>query len=61
MTLSEAVKLYASGELSAGKAAELAGIPKLLFLSKLGEFGVSVFEMDRDELRKDARTASRED
>ena len=38
--LAAAVKLFELGRLSSGAAARLAGIPKPLFLMKLGEYGV---------------------
>jgi hypothetical protein len=34
-------------------AAELAGIPKPLFLSKLAEFGVGAFDLTEEELRRE--------
>jgi predicted HTH domain antitoxin len=38
--LAAAVKLYELGRLSSGAAARLAGIPRVLFLSKLADYGV---------------------
>ncbi len=38
MLLAAAVKLYELGKLSSGSAANLAGIPKVVFLSKLAEY-----------------------
>jgi len=38
LLLAAAVKLYEVGRLSSGAAAELAGIPKPLFLAKLGDY-----------------------
>jgi predicted HTH domain antitoxin len=49
--LAAAAKLYELGRLSSGAAAELAGIPKPLFLSKLSDFGVATFDVTEDELR----------
>jgi hypothetical protein len=57
MTLKEAVEAYARDELSAGQAATAAGITKVEFLRRLGEFGVSVLATDR--LEEDAETAHR--
>jgi predicted HTH domain antitoxin len=57
--LAAAVMLYARGRLTAGKAAELAGIPKLAFMAKLGEYGVSAFDMTRGELQQDTQAALR--
>ena len=50
-----AVKLYELGRLSSGAAARLAGIPRVLFLSKLADYGVDTFRLDVDELQREAR------
>jgi len=53
LKLLTAVKLYELGRLSSGAAANLAGIPKPLFLSKLAEYGVDSFRLTEEELRRD--------
>ena len=55
--LAAAMKLYEIGQLSSGAAAELAGIPKPVFLSKLAEFGIDAFRMSREELERDVKNA----
>ncbi len=50
-----AVKLYELGRLSSGAAARLAGIPRVLFLSKLADYGVDTFRLGIDELQREAR------
>ncbi len=50
-----AVKLYELGRLSSGAAARLAGIPRVLFLSKLADYGVDTFRLSVDELQREAR------
>lgn len=50
-----ASKLYENGKLSAGQAAEIAGISKRAFLEVLGDFGVSVFGYDEQELAEDLK------
>jgi len=55
--LAAAVKLYEIGRLSAGAAAELAGVPLPVFLAKLAEYGVASFRMTPDELEADASRA----
>jgi predicted HTH domain antitoxin len=50
-----AVKLYELGRLSSGTAARLAGIPRVLFLSKLADYGVDTFRLGADELEREAR------
>ncbi|HEX3800466.1 MAG TPA: UPF0175 family protein [Verrucomicrobiae bacterium] len=52
-----AVKLFELGRLSSGAAAELAGVPKPLFLSKLSEYGVSTFDLKKEELRREMALA----
>jgi len=55
--LAAAVKLFEIGRLSSGAAAALAGIPKPLFLSKLGSYGVPTFSLSEQELVEDASNA----
>jgi len=57
--LAAAMKLHELGNLSAGAAADLAGIPKVEFLHKLADFGVEAFrttaeqfDLDQDTLRR---------
>ena len=52
-----AVKLFELGRLSAGAAAELAGIPKPLFLQKLSNYGTFSFDLTDDEVAHDLRNA----
>ena len=44
------VKLYEMGQLSSGAAAQLAGVSKPLFLSRLAEYGVDTFDLTVEEL-----------
>ena len=55
--LAAAVKLYELGRLSSGAAATLAGIPRAVFLARLGEWGVATFRQSEDELREDGGRA----
>jgi len=52
-----AVKLYELGRLSSGAAANLAGIPRSVFLSKLGDYGVDTFRLTEAELAEDFANA----
>jgi predicted HTH domain antitoxin len=47
------VKLYEMGRLSSGAAAELAGVPKPLFLAKLVDYSVCTFDLGKDELQRE--------
>ncbi len=51
--LAAAMKLHELGTLSAGAAADLAGIPKVEFLHKLADFGVEAFRVTPDEFDQD--------
>ena len=55
--LAAAVKLYELGRLSSGAAASLAGIPRAVFLSKLGQYGVATFRLSEEELKEDLASA----
>jgi len=57
LRMAAAVKLFELGKLSSGAAAQLAGIPKPLFLSRLGTYGVPTFRETEEELRRDLANA----
>jgi predicted HTH domain antitoxin len=45
-----ASKLFDEGKLSSGQAAEMAGVSKRTFIELLGNYGVSLFGNDFEEL-----------
>jgi predicted HTH domain antitoxin len=51
--LAAAMKLYELGRLSSGAAAALAGVPRVLFLAKLADYGIATFKMSAEELAED--------
>lgn len=53
MLLAAAIKLYELGKISTGAAANLAGIPKVVFLTKLADYGVDTFNLSETELIED--------
>ncbi len=55
--LMAALKLYESGRLSSGMAAQLAGLTRVEFLLACGQHGVSVFQQTDEELRTDLANA----
>lgn len=57
LRMAAAVKLFELGRLSSGAAAELAGIPKPLFLNRLADYGVVTFYQTKDELLRDLDNA----
>ena len=52
-----AIELYKSGKLSTGLAARMAGIPRTTFLFLLGQYGLSPFGEEPDELEEDLKNA----
>lgn len=55
--LAAAVKLYELGRISSSTAANLAGIPRILFWTKLADYGVDTFNVTEQELRQKHRIA----
>lgn len=53
LRLFAAIKLFELGRLSFGAAAQFAGIPKTLFLTKLADYGVEPFTLTEDELSQE--------
>lgn len=52
-----AVKLFELGRLSSGAAARLAGVPRVVFLSRLADYGVDTFRLTEEQLRAETRLA----
>lgn len=52
-----AVKLYELGRVSAGVAAEMAGVSRVEFLNRLAEFRVSPINLDAEALAHEFETA----
>ena len=52
-----ASKLYEDGKLSAGQAANLAGLSKRAFVELLGRYGVSLFSTSVTDLEADIANA----
>jgi len=52
-----AAKLFEKGTLSLGQAADLAGYSKRTFMELLGNYDVSIFNLDEAELEKDILNA----
>ena len=57
--LAMAVKLFETGRLSSGQAAELAGLGRVHFLYELGRLRVSSLQVEPEELEADVQTAAR--
>lgn len=54
-----AVKLYELDRLGTGLAAQLAGVPRSVFISLLGRYGLSPVGIDPDEIEGDVANALR--
>lgn len=52
-----AAKLYESGKLSLGQAADLVGLTKRTFAELLGNYGVSIFNYPPSDLSRDVKNA----
>jgi len=57
LRLAAAMKLFELGQLSSGAAARLAGVPRVVFLSRLADYGVDTFRLTEEDLRKETRLA----
>jgi len=57
LRMAAAVKLFELGQLSSGAAAELAGVPRVVFLSRLADYGVDTFCLTEAELEGENRLA----
>lgn len=55
--MAAAAKLYELGRLSSGAAAQLAGVPRTVFLKRLSEYGVAALDLTEEELRGETRLA----
>ncbi|SMP79582.1 Uncharacterised protein family (UPF0175) [Desulfonatronum zhilinae] len=52
-----AAKLYEMGKISSGIAARMLNMERVHFLLQLGEYGVPMIDLSRDELESDLRNA----
>jgi predicted HTH domain antitoxin len=55
--MAAAVKLFEIGQLSSGAAARLAGVSRLVFLSRLSDYGVDTFRLTKEQIEKETRLA----
>lgn len=53
--LTAAVRLFKLGRLSSGAAARAAGIPRVVFLSRLADYGVDTFRLTEEDLERETR------
>jgi predicted HTH domain antitoxin len=57
LRMAAAIKLFELGRLSSGAAARLAGVPRVVFLARLADYGVDTFRLSEEELRGETRLA----
>ena len=50
MRMAAAARLYAQHRMSIHQAAQLAGIDEFAFRQRLGDYGVPIFDLSREEL-----------
>jgi predicted HTH domain antitoxin len=55
--LTLAARLFEQGRISAGKGAEICGVPRVEFLLEMGRRGIAVIQMDEDELKREFEDA----
>ena len=55
--MAAAVKLFELRQLSSGAAARLAGVPRVVFLSRLADYGVDTFRLTEEQLQRETRLA----
>ena len=53
MRLYTALMLFQLGKLSSGAAAEMAGMPRVMFLDLCAEYGIPVSQISSDDLRRE--------
>jgi len=57
LRLASALKLYDMGRISSGLAARLAQMSRIEFLTLCGQYDVSIFQQDEQELISDVEAA----
>lgn len=57
LRLAAAIKLHELGRLSSGAAAKLAGVPRVVFLTALADYGVETFRLTEEQLERETRLA----
>jgi predicted HTH domain antitoxin len=53
-----AAKLFELGKLSSGKAAAMAGLGRVAFFHKLGEYGFCAINLDDEQIDSELRAAA---
>lgn len=57
LRMAAAMKYYELGRLSSGAAARLAGVPRVVFLARLADYGIDTFRLTEEQLEHETRLA----
>jgi predicted HTH domain antitoxin len=57
LRMAAAAKLFEMGQLSSGAAARLAGVPRVVFLSRLADYSIDSFRLTEEDLQKETHLA----
>ena len=57
LRMAAAMKYFELDRLSSGAAARLAGVPRVVFLARLADFGIDTFRLTEEELQREIRIA----
>jgi len=57
LLLAASIKLFELGKLSSGAAAKLTGIPRIVFLTRLADYGVPSFDLSEREIMQETPLA----
>ena len=57
LRMAAAVKFFEMGRLSSWAAAQLAGVPRAVFLTRLADYGVDTFDLTEEQLQGETRFA----
>jgi predicted HTH domain antitoxin len=57
LCMAASAKLFELRRLSSGAAARIAGVPRVVFLSRLADYGIDTFRLSEEQLQKETRLA----
>ena len=57
LRMAAAVKFFELGRLSSGAAAHLAGVPLVVFLSRIADYGIDTFRLSSEDIQREKRLA----
>ena len=57
LRMAAAMKYFELGRLSSGAAARLAGVPRVVFLARLADYGIDTFRLTEEQLQRETRFA----